>query len=342
MESLEHDGDVLISIIIPVYNTSERYLRQCFASMSEAQDSRLEIIVVDDGSRTETADLLDRLARESVNTMRVIHKENSGQSSARNVGVQASCGVYVEFVDSDDYIDWDAQQRILAILSEHRPDILRIGVVKGAENGTILEQPEKNDGSYRDIDKCAFLLDCSAMWQQLIRRSLFKTSGIRQCEDIRIGEDFASITSLGLAAETIGKAYCDLYHFINHNSSITHQPHPEMLLDILTAMEFIREQAKRLDVYERFHDEIEYQAIVQVVHWGVMRALDWAGPRSEAIPRLFGYIDKTFPKWRDNHYYAERDKSSLQFRLIVGGHYRTYLVLRQLRELMRRVRDIRN
>ena len=339
---MRFDDTILVSIVIPVYNTSEHYLQQCFASFSRAYDPRIEIIVVDDGSRQKTANLLDRLAQESVNAIHVIHKENGGQSSARNAGVQASRGTYVEFVDSDDYVDWERQQRILDIFSDYRPDILRIGVVKNSENGFVLEQPEKNDGSFHEIDKREFLINCSAMWEQLIRRSLFETSGISQCEGIHLGEDFASITSLGLAAETIGEAHCNLYHFINHDSSITHQPHPEMLLDILTAMDFIRAQAERLNMYERFHNEIEYQAITQIIHWGVMRVLDWEGARSASIPLLFDYINKAFPNWKNNPYYVSRDKSVLHYRLIIGGHYRLYLFLRQIRALMWRIRSIQS
>lgn len=91
-----------LSIIIPVYNV-EDYLHRCVESILVQDYYNYEIILVDDGSTDSSGAICDELAREH-SFIRVIHKSNGGQSSARNVGLEEAVGKYIWFIDSDDYI----------------------------------------------------------------------------------------------------------------------------------------------------------------------------------------------------------------------------------------------
>lgn len=100
-----------ISIIIPVYNTGP-YLTRCIESILHQTYSNLEVIIVDDGSKTETAALCDELAgRDS--RIRLFHKKNEGVSVARNFGLSHATGDYIGFVDSDDWVDPSMYQTLL-------------------------------------------------------------------------------------------------------------------------------------------------------------------------------------------------------------------------------------
>ena len=92
----------LISVIVPVYNV-EKYLDRCVESIVNQTYTNLEIILVDDGSPDNCPAMCDAWA-ERDNRIKVIHKENGGVSSARNIGIKAATGDYISFVDSDDYI----------------------------------------------------------------------------------------------------------------------------------------------------------------------------------------------------------------------------------------------
>ena len=92
-----------ISIIIPVYNTPSDLLKRCLASIEDQNYSLYEIIIIDDGSKTDTAYFLDDIAELTVNC-KVIHTVNQGVSAARNIGVKSSCGDYIMFVDADDVV----------------------------------------------------------------------------------------------------------------------------------------------------------------------------------------------------------------------------------------------
>lgn len=91
----------IISFIIPVYNVAS-YLNQCVESIIN-QEGNIEIILVDDGSSDESPSICDKYALKD-NRIHVIHKQNGGVSSARNVGLDVAKGEWVWFVDGDDYI----------------------------------------------------------------------------------------------------------------------------------------------------------------------------------------------------------------------------------------------
>ena len=102
--------DALISVIIPVYNV-EKYIKECLDSVIAQTYPKLEIIVVDDGSQDGSGKILDEYAvRDS--RIKVIHRENSGPSAARNTGIRAAAGEYLCFVDSDDYISCDYVEKL--------------------------------------------------------------------------------------------------------------------------------------------------------------------------------------------------------------------------------------
>lgn len=107
----------LISIIIPVYNV-ERYLDRCMKSVCNQTYYNLEIILVDDGSTDSSGVMCDKWAvRDS--RIKVIHKENEGASSARNLGLDIASGEYIGFVDSDDWIDRTMYSYLLSLIETY-------------------------------------------------------------------------------------------------------------------------------------------------------------------------------------------------------------------------------
>ncbi len=122
----------LISIIVPVYNTKD-YLRRCLESIMNQTYSKLEIILIDDGSTDGSGQLCDSYqALDS--RIKVFHQQNKGAASARNLGLAKAKGEYIGFVDSDDYIKEDMY------------DSLHDGMETGADIvccGTVLLFPAK-------------------------------------------------------------------------------------------------------------------------------------------------------------------------------------------------------
>lgn len=91
-----------VSIIVPVYKTAE-YLPKCVDSILAQSFRDFELLLMDDGSPDESGEICDRYVQLD-SRVQVIHKENAGVSSARNLGLDRAKGDFVVFVDSDDYI----------------------------------------------------------------------------------------------------------------------------------------------------------------------------------------------------------------------------------------------
>lgn len=106
----------LLTFAIPCYN-SEAYMENCIKSLLPGGDD-VEILVVNDGSKDRTAEIADEYERKYPGIVRAIHQENGGHGEAVNAGIRNATGLYFKVVDSDDWVDQDAYQKILAKLRE--------------------------------------------------------------------------------------------------------------------------------------------------------------------------------------------------------------------------------
>lgn len=181
-------GEELISIIVPIYNTKE-YLLRCVESLRNQTYSRLEMILVDDGSTDGSGEMCDRLAAED-ERIRVIHKENGGSSSARNLGIAQAKGEYIGFVDSDDYVDADMYERLHDALCFYQVNAAQIGRNEIEPDGNILPDicvpPEEPESILPEKFMEELLMhrgDCS-FCTKLIRRQIFE-----DCKNEFMGED---------------------------------------------------------------------------------------------------------------------------------------------------------
>lgn len=110
-----------ISIIIPMFN-SENYIDRCLNSIVNQSYKDLEIIVVNDGS-TDNGPEICKSYEEKDHRVQVLHQKNSGQSQARNSGLEICTGEYVMFVDSDDELPGNAVENLLKPIRKRRWDV---------------------------------------------------------------------------------------------------------------------------------------------------------------------------------------------------------------------------
>ena len=106
----------MISVIIPVYNV-ERYLEECLNSLQHQTYTDIEVILVNDGSTDNSKTICERYCEED-NRFLLINQKNQGQSVARNVGVVASKGEYIAFVDSDDILQRNYLEKLMQYMTE--------------------------------------------------------------------------------------------------------------------------------------------------------------------------------------------------------------------------------
>lgn len=186
---------MLFSIIVPVYNV-EKYLDECIESIEKQLFLDFEVILVDDGSIDHSPELCDKWG-ERDNRIQVIHKNNGGQSDARNVGTKAAKGDYIVYIDSDDYI---CDERFLSKLAEKVyagfPDVI---VYKFQKYYDEQQKMQKCGYSFLEFDSHQVLADriaslvitdsfyCSA-WSKAIKKEILIKNNI-QFEKGLLGED---------------------------------------------------------------------------------------------------------------------------------------------------------
>lgn len=111
------------SIVVPVYNIKEEYLRKCVESIIVQKFDDYELILVDDGSPDDCGRIIDEYAKIYPSII-PIHQENSGVSVARNNGICKAKGDYIMFVDADDYVDDNILDVLNNSLKNNSCDIL--------------------------------------------------------------------------------------------------------------------------------------------------------------------------------------------------------------------------
>ncbi len=204
----------LVSVIVPVYNIKE-YLPRCVRSITGQSYRNLELILVDDGSTDGTGALGDQLALEDAR-IRVYHKENGGSSSARNMGIAFSCGDYLAFVDSDDYISPEMIQRLVeGIGFREGVQIVQIGRDEVDEQGQRLPnicEPPRQDEFISSKDFLRELLmhkgDCS-FCTKLVDKKLFEN---HQFPMGVLNEDFHLLVKMLMETKGVVSLTGQTYH----------------------------------------------------------------------------------------------------------------------------------
>ena len=114
-----------ISVIVAIYNV-EQYLHKCIDSILAQTYENLEIILVDDGSPDKSGAICDEYAQKD-SRVKVIHKQNGGQSTARNAALDIATGEYIGFVDGDDWIEPEMYQTMYSTMVNEGADIVQCG-----------------------------------------------------------------------------------------------------------------------------------------------------------------------------------------------------------------------
>lgn len=125
-------SNVKVSVIIPVYNT-EQYLAESLESALKQTLDGIEIIVVDDGSSDSSGKIADAYAA-SYENVSVIHQENQNLGGARNTGLSAATGKYIQYLDSDDFLRPEALEHLFNLAESKEVDVVALDAVSFCED----------------------------------------------------------------------------------------------------------------------------------------------------------------------------------------------------------------
>ena len=195
------------SIIVPVYNV-EDYLPRCINSIINQTYTDFELILVDDGSTDDCSMICDEYA-EKDNRIKVIHKENGGVATARNIGIESATGRYITFCDSDDYYKKELLETVYSNLKENDVDLL-------SYNYDVLHSTGIKRGSNVDIGIYS-IFSPKDTFSLIIKHTFTSFLGWSMCTSFIRAElihnnDLRVCTSCNNYAEDIGFGLKVLFH----------------------------------------------------------------------------------------------------------------------------------
>jgi glycosyltransferase involved in cell wall biosynthesis len=253
-----------LSIVIALYNT-EKYIRKCIESIYENGNldvSIFEVIVINDGSTDSSPKIVEELQNKYDNLI-LLHKENGGQSSARNLGFVQSKGKYIFCLDSDDFIDSAKLVDALTFVNANKLDLLPISLKKYNENYEPLSISKDNyEGFNQIINGGEFLnqyLIYGSMCRYIYKQSIMKENNLFLTEGI-YHEDEEFVIKFISYSNRISYQNHLVYHQIVRNNSTTKNDniaHRIRLLDDLVTV--ILNLKQHLNHFEK--ESLEYIGI---------------------------------------------------------------------------------
>ena len=161
-----------VSVIIPIYNV-EFFLRQCIDSVLTQTFHAFEVILVDDGSTDGSGMICDEYKSKD-SRIKVVHKANGGVASARKAGLEISCGKYIAYIDSDDWVEQNHLQVMVEFAEEQNADMVICDFYKNRGNHIeyVKNEPSAFDTPSIMIDMLRGHIHAGVVLK-LFRKSLF-------------------------------------------------------------------------------------------------------------------------------------------------------------------------
>lgn len=184
-----------LSIVIPAYNAAD-YIACCLRSVliCPKDTMTMECIVVNDGSKDETAAIVHRYQERDARII-LLNKENGGVSDTRNYGLAHAKGTYIMFLDADDSLCEDAWEHIADAIHNSYGEFMSFSYLTLFENGKMVPQPLSIEDSVSTDSKEARRLmyassEFNTCWGKLFLRDIVEQYRIQFRRDLPIGEDF--------------------------------------------------------------------------------------------------------------------------------------------------------
>ena len=219
--------DPIVSIIVPVYNAEET-LRRCIESVLNQGFTDFELLLVDDGSTDSSAGIC-REYENGDRRVRVIHKENTGVSDTRNLGLSEARGTFVQFLDSDDWITPDATSLMVRAARDSGADMVIADFYRVIGDRVAHKGDIEKDGLLSLEEFAGFMMENPAdfyygvLWNKLYRRDIVEEHKLRMDTDISWCEDFMFNLEYIRYAKVFYALHAPIYYYVKRKGSLASQ-----------------------------------------------------------------------------------------------------------------------
>lgn len=326
---MEVDREIKVSVIIPVYNV-EKYLKKCVDSVLAQDYSKYEILLIDDGSTDSSGKICDEYA-ERYQKIKVIHQKNKGLGGARNTGIDNAIGKYLIFVDSDDYLEVNALSSLINKAEENNADLVICNSKTVTTSGKKIREtnfslPDAvfNLDSYKDL----IFIQVSA-WGKIYKKSIFIKNNIRFPEKYWF-EDIWVTYDIFLNSDRVVKCDNVLYNYVMREGSIMNSKNIERNMEILKAYDSVRDMMKKYNVWEIYHDEMEY-LVINNLYLGTSIRILMCDAKTRYLDDIQKYMHENYAGFMKNKYLKKNKIEYVICRMLKLHMYRTVKVLTLLK-----------
>lgn len=211
--------NLYVSIVIPIYNVAP-YIEKCLESVLKQglQSSEYEVVMVNDGSKDESADICQTYC-DRYDNFRLIHQDNAGVSAARNRGIDAARGEYIVFLDADDYM-LDNGLQLASCRFRDREDVDVIHYFSSYDFWPVkpIDNTVDFDGMGHDYIRLGGLP--SFCWLFFYKKSFLDKHGLRFKPYI-VGEDQLFASAMCIANPHLVSTKADIYRYVVREESAT-------------------------------------------------------------------------------------------------------------------------
>ena len=275
-----------ISIIVPIYN-SEKYLNKCIDSLINQTEKNIEIILVNDGSTDNSEEIIKEYKDKRI---KYYKNKNQGIGKTRNFGIEQATGSYIMFVDSDDYIEKNACEKMYNKAVNENLDVVLCDFYKEYDNGNIEEIHTNSFNNSSLKENPNIITDYLCPWAKIYDRKLIIDNNIKFVENLKY-EDAPFVIKALCTAKKIGKIdECLNYYLIHDNSETTVRD--KKCFDILQIIDIIRNYTSNFDYLKEKIDELTVRIITNYTIQ--QRQQSSQETAMDFIDKAFDYLKKRF------------------------------------------------
>ena len=320
-----------ISVVIPVYNV-EQYLPKCIDSVLNQTWKDFELILVNDGSTDHSLSICRSYA-EKDSRIHVIDKPNGGLSDARNAGMEQASGTYIDFIDSDDFVEPQLLEACREKFQETGADMVLFDYYQyhmATGEREVIANPFSEHTTYslnEHPELITKIKNCA--WGKMYRLSLFRDSHILYPWGCYY-EDLGTTYRLLLRAKKIAFINSPLYDYLVDRPGNITSDFSWKAYHVLDMIKITMDDYKAHGVYEKYYEELKYLAGVNITEClRKTRTCRDTALVSKYIQVCFWFLKTSWPEYPKCRYPIAKNRSDWIY--LNENRLRMYLKLNALR-----------
>lgn len=252
----------MISFIIPIYNIEDELLIRCIESVLMIHQKEIELILVNDGSTTNNADICDFYANKD-SRVKVSHCKNEGVSVARNIGIKNSIGSWIVFIDPDDYIDGNFFDGCFSKLDDNTDIYLfkssfssnsskRKNVSKNRFE--IADSATKRKLVFNTVSVSDTEYDPGSCWGKIFKSDFIRKNNLQFVPGIKKAQDRIFMFDCYIKSMKVVKIDCLAYFYNQENDmSVSRKYNPNIINILRTTSDEFHKHVKESGKFEILH-----------------------------------------------------------------------------------------